>query len=399
MTALSTESLEGTVKRSLEWLESMLPEPDGRSGVWERLRLVPDGTRVDHVVYRVRPDSTSETALLFLRAGARFDDERWYAIGRSLSSYLLTTGLGDGTFPFFREVIPPGERSIERSETWDLIYPNDHGKLLEHLCLIDEFLDDDVVRRTAQGVADALVRGQSADGWFALGGHAYTEPCYTAWAAVGLARWHQSSGDEAAAVAARRAVDYLVALQLDDGRIRTSYELTGTEAWRPASSETVETLRALARLQIATGEDQSSATAGAVAFIDRLTTADGAIRNCDEHCADAALQNDPDLADIVYTEAYALHAWLDLSDAQPDQGHIERAALLADFLTSIQCEGENPRWDGAWRGSFDVVQRRWRGRSDQRNDIDEGGALSVYTGWATTTIANGILRLLETADR
>ena len=60
---------------------------------------------------------------------------------------------------------------------------------------------------------------------------------------------------------------------------------------------------------------------------------------------------------------------------------------------NIQCRGESPLWDGAWRGSYDVEKECWAGRADQNNPIDEGGMYSVYTGWCNAPNMYGLLQL------
>lgn len=387
-------SLATAVDRNVAWLRTMLPEPDGSAGVWERLRLTPDGRDVAEAVYWVRPDCTAEVALLLLRAGERTGDDQLRGIGARLYEYLLGMGLDDGTFPFYRLTPPAGVPVIDNG-IWDYRYPNDHGKLLELLVLLQDCEPRPEFDRVARGILDHFLAGQTADGWYGLAGRADPVPCYQSWATIGVIRMYQRTGDQELLRSATRAVDRLRSLQGADGRIRTSYELCGKEAWRPASSETAEALRCFALAQRILGLDLNPAITAAAGFLGRLTTPAGAIRNCDGSCPDASLQNDESLTDLVYTDGYALHAWLDAADATGDAVYLDRAERLAGFLAGIQCAGEDPRWDGAWRGSYDVDQGRWRGRADQQNPIDEGGELSVYTGWTNATISAGMSRLLD----
>jgi hypothetical protein len=81
--------------------------------------------------------------------------------------------------------------------------------------------------------------------------------------------------------------------------------------------------------------------------------------------------------------------------ATDDETYALAAEKLAGFLASIQCSGESPLWDGAWRGSYNAVTRQWDGRANQNNHIDEGGMYSVYTGWCASTIMYGMLLLLR----
>lgn len=376
--------LTDSVRANLAWLRTMMPAPDGSQGIWERLRLDMDEPRV----FRVRPDCSAEAALLFHRAAEHLDEAEFADIGVRMYEFILGMAREDGSFPFYELVVPAGA-STDDGASWNLQYPNDHGKLLELLCLLQQRTPHDRFDVTARGIADYLIAGQEEDGSYSLAGVAWPGPCFVAWAVIGLVRYFEYSEDERIRESAIRAIDYLRGQQFPDGRLRTSYEVSGAEAWRPASSETAETLRAFALAQRVLKIDLSQPIAGATAFLDRLTTTDGAIRNCDSASASASLQNDQALTDLVYTAGYALHAWIDTANTTTDGAPSDHAVRLATFLAGIQ----DP--DGSWRGSYDVDRRGWRGRANQRNDIDEGGEFSVYTGWCNATIANGMLRLLE----
>ena len=113
---------------------------------------------------------------------------------------------------------------------------------------------------------------------------------------------------------------------------------------------------------------------------------------------DCALQTNPDLADLVYTQGFALQAFNQVYRLTKDSKWHQAAVKLADFLVSIQCSGEFPLWDGGWRGSYNVKTHAWDGRANQNNQIDEGGMYSVYTGWCCTNILYGLQELLETEE-
>jgi hypothetical protein len=120
----------------------------------------------------------------------------------------------------------------------------------------------------------------------------------------------------------------------------------------------------------------------------------GGIRNCDAASHNAAKQNDPNMTDLVYTDGYALIA---LQEAAVVSIHLaNRTAYhttvdrLADFLRLIQCTGEDPVWDGAWRGSYHLERRVWYGSAAPENDLEEGGMNAVYTGWCIAPIVYGL---------
>lgn len=384
-----------SVRTNVAWLRTMLPASDGSAGVWERLRLSPDGREVDQVMYRVRPDCSAEVALLFIRCAELLQDPSLRTAGEKMYDYILAMGMPEGTFPFYRLVVPDGVTTSDPGKTWGILYPNDHGKFLELIGFLQDRVPNERFGDVADGIARHLLEGQSTNAWYGLAGREFREPCFTAWAAIGIIRLYERTQRIDLHESAVRAVSYLQSLQMDDGRMATSYEVTGKEPWRPASSETAESLRVFALAHRILGIDVTDSIAGATVFLDRLTTEAGAIRNCDATSRGAALQDDPALTDLVYTDGYALHAWLDAADATGDPSYVDRARHLASFLAGAQCEGENPRWEGAWRGSYDVDLGEWRGRADQQNPIDEGGAYSVYTGWTSATISSAMLRIIE----
>jgi len=382
-------AVEG-IQRNVAWLSTLLAAPDGSQGIWERIKI-----DLEQVVDRVRPDCTAEAWHAFrhaagLGAGPNAEPIADH-IADHLLRYLLSQQRADGAFAFYERT---DSTSGWQSGTSDSLYPNDNGKTLEMLTYAHRDNPGVASVDRLARLADFLVDRQSEDGRFLREDGSFAGPCYVTWPVIGLARAFRLTQDGRHRAAALRGVRWLAAQQADDGRLRTSFELTGAEAWRPASSETAEALRAFALTQRLLGEDLNAHIAGAAGFLRRLTIADGAIRNCDQTCVDAALQNDPSLTDLVYTDGYALHAWLDAWRATGDRRHLDAARSLAAFLLAIQTRDGSVAWDGAWRGSYDVDRAEWRGRADQRNAIDEGGAYSVYTGWCNATITNGLIRLV-----
>ena len=70
---------------------------------------------------------------------------------------------------------------------------------------------------------------------------------------------------------------------------------------------------------------------------------------------------------------------------------LEYAKNLGAFLAGIQCDEGNPKVDGAWRGSYNLKTKKYAGRCDQNNPIDEGGQYSVYVGWCALPTLMGML--------
>lgn len=388
-----------SISRGISWISNnMLTFNQGYNGIYERIRI-DKNLRTNWV----RPDCNAETARVISMMGKlkiRHEYDRLY---QNIISWLLRSQDNDplsawyGTFPFF---ITDGHKDDFEIRVGSTVFQNDNGKVM--VCLIQMYRNtgDERLLRAACILADFWLGIQKDEGWFARKDgripEVYQGPCFVLWLAAGLILCFKETGAVKYQIAADRAYQYLLPLILDQGRIKTSYEIRRTEDWRPASSETAMLLYSLSIVCQETGDrrykDPIQKTAK---FIISLQDGSGGIRNCDESCANAALQNNPDLCDLVYTGGYALmaltYAWKSIGDESCKIA----ARKLADFLVRIQCKNESPLWDGGWRGSYNMATSEWDGRADQNNTIDEGGMYSVYTGWCAAPIMYGLTLLLE----
>lgn len=386
---LSTQ-LRSAVRDSVAWMRRvMFPVPDGSGGIWERVL-------VDREViqYWVRCDCSAESARALLYLSQEDDDPALRAAAGKLLGYVLSRQYPSGAFPFFDVVVPP-DKDIAYPEPGEGIWPNDNGKILGVLVeLGDEFPELDLWG-AARKLADYFVASQNEAGWWRLNDIDYPGTCFVTWPLIGLSRLWQRTGVESYRSAALRALAYLKSLQLPNGRVRTSYEISRIENWRPVSSENAMALLAFSVAQQSLAEDLTQEIEACGRFVLSLAADTGAIRNCDAASADASEQNDPDLTDLVYTNGYGLFAFTEAYRATGQTAYRDAAIALARFLASIQCRDESPLWDGAWRGSYDVVRKEWRGRANHQNPLDEGGMYSVYTGWCAAPITAGLLLALN----
>ena len=377
--------LERAVQSATAWMrDRMMANPDGSLGIWERVII--DAERTQHWV---RSDCVGETAQLM---GCLPGDDA-AAVSRNLVKYLLSTQYPSGAFPFFRRIVPEGETS-PGSEPGEGVWPNDNGKVLEILAEWADRAPGDGVGTAAERLGDYFVTNQTDAGWWRLNDVDYPGSCFVVWPLTGLCRLWARTGTERYRASALKALNYLRSLQLPNGRFRTSYEINSVENWRPVSSESAMALKALSVAQQTLGEDLLEGIARCGEFVLSLASDRGAVRNCDAGSLDASQQNDPDLTDLVYTDGYALAAFLEAYRATDAQEYRDAAVQLARFLAEIQCWGESPCWDGAWRGSYDLVRGEWRGRANQENPLDEGGMYSAYTGWCAAPIAMGMVRVI-----
>lgn len=364
--------------RALSWVRNrMMRHPDRSQGVWERVRI-----DMNEIQPWVRPDCCCEAAAAFVLRHEITGNRGDLGTARNLLRYALRRQTLRGGFPFY-EWAPAEVTVADPDKTGGslVMWPNDNGKVLEILSRLSPWFPDLPIEAAVRRHADFLVATQRPEGFWEINGATYPGTCFVAWPVCGLTAAFGITGDPRLREAALRAVAYMKAHQKPGGRMRTTYEFDQMENWRPASSESAEALKAFAIAHRDLGEDCTAAAGGCAAFLLSLQHESGAILNCDDSCKGASEQEDGRLTDLVYTDGYALQA-LQLAAEVFGRPDLRIAATnLAEFLADIQCSGEDPRWDGAWRGSYNVFSREWQGRADQKNPLDEGGMWSVYTGW------------------
>lgn len=90
----------------------------------------------------------------------------------------------------------------------------------------------------------------------------------------------------------------------------------------------------------------------------------------------------PHLADLIYTENWAVLALQHLQAWSGEPAYARAAEKSLRFLAGIQDPLDDPRFRGCWRGMFDTQAGAWGG-----GDHFEGGANSIYSGWTNAPIA------------
>lgn len=388
------QQIINSVEKCLNWVETqMLTFDRGSCGVYERIRI-----DINQRVCWTRPDCTAEMARVLLTHKEVNGDESRTDIYNNFINWLLKVqndsgelSIYTGGFPFYLI-----DGWITGSEgTWQ----NDNGKIL--ICLLDmyEKTGDERLLASARKLADYWVRRQNDLGTYYFYDKNHTQgvhkgPCMIFWMIAGIAQLGGITKDAKYIESARKALDYVLPLQHENGRFTTTYEIHKSEDWRPVSSEAAIGVFCLAKVMKYDPADRVlKALKGVLDFTLTLQDEGGAVMNCSADSMGASLQEDPDLCDLVYTEGFALMGFVEAYKVLGDVRSLEAAKKLAGFLMRIQCQGESHLWDGAWRGAYNVRKGCWSGRANQNNDIDEGGMYSVYTGWCNTTIMQGMLEL------
>lgn len=382
----------------LGWIEKqMLTFDEGYHGMYERIRI-DEHTKVNWV----RPDCNTEMLRVLTLYEKLTGSGAHSQLAGKIKEWILRVQDNDplspweGTFPFYLN-----DGHIRTGpDKGGKVYQNDNGRIMIGLLHTYAISKDERLLESAKRLADYWIGIQRPEGYFASNDSKtwalVKGPDFVLWLAAGFLLLYQAVGGEKYKAAAIKAYDYLLSIQMDNGRMKTSYELDLTEDWRPLSSETVKSLYSFSvAFQVLPDPRYAAAIEKLGEYTLSLQHTDGGILNNDVDTKDASLQNNEQLCDLVYTQGYALMALIEAGKATQNSKYEQAARNLADFLVSIQCHGESPLWDGAWRGSYNAYTRQWDGTANQNNLIDEGGMFSVYTGWSATNIMYGLVQLCE----
>lgn len=392
-----------TIDRAVQWLERMLVAPDGSQGIYERYRI-----NLGRINPWVRPDCCIETARTFYALGRQNGQPDLMKKALALVDFVCSLqrragGFFDGSFPFYRFApFSADEGDIGDGfgipnlpeHTW----PNDNGKITEYLLWFYRQTNEARFLEAGLRALDYLLRAQAHDGAFSLTAQGdnpnFKAADFVVWGAVALARGSVLTGEARHTLGAAKALSWLRDHQHPSGRMMTGWDTARFEPWRPPSSESAVGLHAFAQGLSVFGESWMHGSLGKLGdTLLRWQHSSGAIRNCDSEARAAALQNDPDMTDLVYSNGYALIALQEAFAVTHDERFVQAARRLADFLVRVQCSGESPHWDGAWRGSYHLEKQIWHGAADFDNDLEEGGMNAVYTGWCAAPNAYGLFCL------
>ncbi len=384
-----------SVEKSFKWIEKeMLTFNRGAWGVYERIRI-----DVNERVCLSRPDTASE----FLVAAARYKEVTGFGgyddVFENVFKWLdFVQNENEGISGSFCFAFVDGNKRYSCDQS---LYQNDNGKILINLLSLYEKNNDKRFYDMAKKLADFWVSVQREDGCFHNDDIKILQifpkaPCFVLWMMAGMFHAYKVFGDEIYLNAGKKAFNYIKKC-IVGGRLLTSYEIEKTENWRPVSSENVIAIYAFAHCYKFCKDDDFLVYANILKkYVGKLIDAEtGAVKNCDKESVSASENNNENDCDLVYTENFALNAFVEAYEVFGDAEYLEWAKRLALWLTDIQCNGESPLWDGGWRGSYNLVKKSWCGRCNQNNANDEGGMYSVYTGWTALPIVMGMLKLLK----
>ncbi len=383
------------VINALNWIESqMFTFNRASGGAYERIRI-----NTNERVTRTRTDTSSELLRTIFDFRNEYFSNKYDDVYENQIKWLLRVQNKDknaGGFPF---ALADGQ-----SQDWIApdLFQNDNGKILINFLDVYDKTKDERLYSMAKKLADFWVGVQDDNGLYDNGKIEELQkfpkaPCFVMWMMAAMYHAGVTFNDDKYTKSGNKAFEYLKTT-IKDGRMLTTYEITdgGTENWRAVSSENVIAIYTLSySYKYHKNQEFKDYVDLLSKFVDTLIDKDtGAVINGTQDLKHTSQNNDINLADLVYTDNFAISSFLEAYEVFGDRSALDKAIKLADWLLDIQCKGESYLWDGGWRGAYNLKTKKWDGRCDQNNAmLDEGGEFSVYVGWTTLPIVFALIRL------
>ena len=390
------QEVRNSVEKCFSWIErNMLSFDRGYWGIYERIR-----TDVNQRVSLCRPDTATECMRAIYSYNKIYTESRMADVYENLIRWLEYAQNDEKSdkntaFPFY---LTDGWKDFPRGQRY--LYQNDNGKIIINLAILYKETGDERLIQMAKRSADWWISIQKEKGYYYdaicinTEGRANT-PCMHLCMMTAMFALAYATGEEKYLTSGYKAFN-CVKDYIKDGRILTSYELNKSEDWRPVSSENYIALLCFTLCyKYSKDEVFVHAIKQIEEFCNELIDESGAIKNFTDDTISASLNVSENLTDLVYTLGFAMNALAEMAIVFNDKVYERKAKALAKFLISIQCNENNPKVDGAWRGAYNLKLHKYDGRCNQNNEIDEGGEFSVYAGWCALPIVFGMLKIKE----
>lgn len=360
----------------LEWLKLALDDTADGKRVKERYMMNKKSWKVWY-----RPDCNIETAYAFLKAWEYTKDDSYLQLARDIYESIVKMQKADGSFPF--------------AHTGDThIYTNDNSEVpifLFRMAEVDTEMAD-VYRQTALKGMDFILSIQNENGsWRVVDNDPHTPAMFTAHAISGLAHAYAYTTNKVEyKTAIEKGLDFIATQILEDGRIKTCYEINnGTEYWRPPSSDQAIVIRAFAHAEYYVSDSSKrnewrTNRLRLIEWFNQLIDVSGAIKNgLGENINGADL---PGLTDHVYTTAFGIEAYQWSYYVDNNLDYLNKAMAIANFSANNLYYSGEAETNGTIRGAYNVQDDNWDTSSLILNSGQEGGADMIYTGWVNAPL-------------
>lgn len=360
----------------LEWLKLSVDDTSVGKRVKERYMMNSNSWKVWY-----RPDCNIETAYAFLKAWEYTKDDSYLQLARDIYESIVKMQKADGSFPF--------------AHTGDThIYTNDNSEVpifLFRMAEVDTEMAD-VYRQTALKGMDFILSIQNENGsWRVVDNDLHTPAMFTAHAISGLAHAYAYTTNKVEyKTAIEKGLDFIATQILEDGRIKTCYEINnGTEYWRPPSSDQAIVIRAFAHAEYYVSDSSKrnewkTNRLRLIEWFNQLIDVSGAIKNgLGENINGADL---PGLTDHVYTTAFGIEAYQWSYYVDNNSDYLNKAMAIANFSANNLYYSDEAETNGTIRGAYNIQDDNWDTSSLILNSGQEGGADMIYTGWVNAPL-------------
>ena len=100
-----------------------------------------------------------------------------------------------------------------------------------------------------------------------------------------------------------------------------------------------------------------------------------------------------DCVNLIYAQNWGLQGFCEAFEATGDEKFLQSGLRLADFFAGAQLVDDDPHYDGAWVGNYNVAKDFPGGNMD-----DEGNLYDLYTSWGAGPIVYGFERFLSRVE-
>ena len=360
----------------LEWLKIAIDDTSEGKRVKERYMMNKNSWKVWY-----RPDCNIETAYAFLKAWEYTNDNTYLQLARDIYTSIVKLQKSDGSFPF--------------AHTGDThIYTNDNSEVPIFLFRMAEVDTEwaDTYRRTALKGMDFILSIQNSNGsWRVVDNDLHTPAMFTAHAVSGLATAYNYTTNKSGYKAAiEKGLDFIATQILESGRVKCCYEInSGTEYWRPPSSDQAICIRAFAHAEYYVTDSSKinewkTNRLKLLNWFDQLIDDSGAIKNgLGENINGADLTG---LTDHVYTTAFGIEAYYWSYLVDNNNAYLDKAMAITNFSANNLYYSDDANANGVIRGAYNIQDDNWDTSSLILNGGQEGGADMVYTGWVNAPL-------------
>ena len=360
----------------LEWLKIAIDDTSEGKRVKERYMMNRNSWKVWY-----RPDCNIETAYAFLKAWEYTKDDIYLQLARDVYTSIVKLQRSDGSFPF--------------AHTGDThTYTNDNSEVPIFLFRMAEIDTEwaNTYRETALKGIDFILSLQNSNGsWRVVDNDTHTPAMFTAHAVSGLATaYNYTTNKSGYKTAIEKGLDFIATQILESGRVKCCYEInSGTEYWRPPSSDQAICIRAFAHAEYYVTDSSKinewkTNRLKLLNWFDQLIDTSGAIKNgLGESINGADLTG---LTDHVYTTAFGIEAYYWSYLVDNNNTYLDKAMAITNFSANNLYYSDDANANGVIRGAYNIRDNNWDTSSLILNGGQEGGADMLYTGWVNAPL-------------